>query len=145
MSDDANSSFTQSAARKKEYKHLLEVGGEAANNVDNKTIAENFIALRDLVTESNKLARQGQLADRIGQSAEVVLDAQVSEFSIDRTNFHFYRHNDDDNIPQQIEWIFFLSVFSLIRFANCPPNWCAQRYKRSKTMNSLMKHLLLHW
>lgn len=77
---DLNSSLLQSAVRKKEYKSLLEIGGHAAENVDNYSVADNLIALKDLLTKSNELNGQGVLTDRIGQSAEVVLDAQVSFF-----------------------------------------------------------------
>lgn len=49
-----------------------------SENVDNKSVADNLIALKDLITRSNALAGQGTLSDRIGQSAEVVLDAQVN-------------------------------------------------------------------
>lgn len=74
---DLNSSILQCAVRKREYKHLLEIGGQAAENVDNNSVADNLIALKDLLIRSNELAEQGTLADRVGQSAEVVLDAQV--------------------------------------------------------------------
>ncbi|XP_055307744.1 EP300-interacting inhibitor of differentiation 3-like isoform X2 [Sitodiplosis mosellana] len=75
--NDLNSSLLQSAVRKREYKHLLELGGQAAENLDNKSIADNLTTLKDLLTRSNELAGQGSLSDRIGQSAEVVLDAQI--------------------------------------------------------------------
>lgn len=75
---DLNSSLVQSAARKKEYKQLLEIGGQVAENVDNNSVADNLMALTDLLRKSNVLNAQGKLTDRIGQSAEVVLDAQVS-------------------------------------------------------------------
>lgn len=74
---DLNTSLFQSAVRKREYKHLLEIGGQAAENVDNQSVADNLIALKDILTRSNELIGQGQVYDRIGQSAEVVLDAQV--------------------------------------------------------------------
>lgn len=82
MSDDSkendlNTSLFQSAVRKREYKHLLEIGGQAAENVDMNSVADNLIALKDLLTRSNELIGQGRIDDRIGQSAEVVLDAQV--------------------------------------------------------------------
>lgn len=79
-SNDSNNSYLQSAVRKKEYKHLLEIGGETAENVDNNSVVDNFIALKDLITKSNALIGQGTLSDRIGQSAEVVLDAQVNVY-----------------------------------------------------------------
>lgn len=74
---DLNSSHLQSAVRKREYKNLLEIGGQTAENVDNNSVADNLIALKELLLRSNELAGQGSIADRIGQSAEVVLDAQV--------------------------------------------------------------------
>ncbi|XP_055317108.1 EP300-interacting inhibitor of differentiation 3-like [Sitodiplosis mosellana] len=80
---DLNSSLLQSAVRKREYKHLLELGGQAAENVDNKSVADNLTTLKDLLTRSNELAGQGSLSDRIGQSAEVVLDAQVCKLASD--------------------------------------------------------------
>lgn len=79
---DLNSSHVQSAYRKREYKNLLEIGGQTAENVDNNSVADNLTALRDLMLKSNQLVAQGTLLDRIGQSAEVVLDAQVHEISI---------------------------------------------------------------
>lgn len=81
MSDEnseLNTSQLQSAVRKKEYKHLLEIGGQTAEDVDNNSVVDNFIALKDLLVKSNELITQGSLTDRIGQSAEVVLDAQVN-------------------------------------------------------------------
>lgn len=75
--NDLNTSLFQSAVRKREYKHLLEIGGQAAENVDMHSVADNLIALKDLLTRSNELIGQGRIDDRIGQSAEVVLDAQV--------------------------------------------------------------------
>lgn len=78
---DLNQSLLQSAVRKKEYKHLLELGGQAAENVDLNSVADNLIALKDLLTKSNELIGQGVLTDRVGQSAEVVLDAQVCLFT----------------------------------------------------------------
>lgn len=81
MSDEnseLNSSVLQSAVRKKEYKHLLEVGALTAENIDNTSVVDNLIALKDLLVKSNELIGQGSLTDRIGQSAEVVLDAQVN-------------------------------------------------------------------
>lgn len=81
MSDgesDLNTSLKQSAVRKREYKHLLDQGGQFAENVDNNSVADNLNALKGLLVKSNELISQGNLRDRIGQSAEVVLDAQVS-------------------------------------------------------------------
>lgn len=75
---DLNNSLVQSAARKKEYKQLLEAGGQTAENVDNISVVDNFLALRDLLIKANDLVGQGTLTDRVGQSAEVVLDAQVN-------------------------------------------------------------------
>lgn len=82
---DLNSSHLQSARRKQEYKNLLEIGGQTAENVDNNSVADNLIALRELLAKSNDLAQQGTIADRIGQSAEVVLDAQVSKIHLSKT------------------------------------------------------------
>lgn len=75
---DLNTSMKQSAVRKREYKNLLEIGGQFAENADNNSVADNLNALKGLLVKSNELAGQGTLKDRIGQSAEVVLDAQVS-------------------------------------------------------------------
>lgn len=75
--DDLNSSQIQSAVRKREYKHLLEIGGHAAENVDSNSVVDNLSALKNLLIKSNALVEQGNLTDRVGQSAEVVLDAQV--------------------------------------------------------------------
>lgn len=83
---DLNSSHLQSALRKREYKNLLEIGGQTAENADNNSVADNLIALRDLLTKTNELAGQGTILDRIGQSAEVVLDAQVYAIRIDSFN-----------------------------------------------------------
>lgn len=107
MSDEnseLNTSVLQSAVRKKEYKHLLEIGGQTAENVDNISTVDNFIALRDLLMKSNELIGQGTLTDRIGQSAEVVLDAQV--------HFPFHFHN----IANSRLFLFF--QHNLVRFAN---------------------------
>lgn len=79
---DLNTSQFQSAVRKKEYKHLLEVGGQAAENVDTNSVVDNLQALKKLLIKSNELIGQGTLTDRIGQSAEVVLDAQVKSMRI---------------------------------------------------------------
>lgn len=79
---DLNSSQLQSAVRKREYKNLLDLGGQTAENVDNNSVADNLLALRDLLIKSNALAQQGTVSDRIGQSAEVVLDAQVTNSSM---------------------------------------------------------------
>lgn len=80
--EDLNSSILQCAVRKKEYKQLLEIGGHAAENVENNSVVDNLIALKDLLTKSNQLVEQGAITDRIGQSAEVVLDAQVSDKNV---------------------------------------------------------------
>ncbi|XP_031625766.1 EP300-interacting inhibitor of differentiation 3 [Contarinia nasturtii] len=82
IENDLNSSLS-SAIRKKEYKHLLDVGGQAAENVEVNSVVDNLITLKGLLTESNKLAAQGVITDRIGQSAEVVLDAQVCKLASD--------------------------------------------------------------
>lgn len=81
MSDnevDLNSSALQCALRKREYKNLLDIGGRTAENVENNSIADNLIALKDVLSKANALVNQGKLLDRIGQSSEVVLDAQVT-------------------------------------------------------------------
>lgn len=75
--EDLNTSQIQSAVRKREYKNLLEIGGQAADNVDSNSVVENLSVLKDLLIKSNELVGQGNLTDRVGQSAEVVLDAQV--------------------------------------------------------------------
>lgn len=76
--EDLNASLRESAIRKIEYKHLLEVGGQAAENVETNSIYENLSALKTLLTKSNELVSQGKVTDRAGQSSEVVLDAQVN-------------------------------------------------------------------
>lgn len=43
-----NSSLLQSAVRKREYKNLLEIGGQAAENVDNKSVADNLNTLKGI-------------------------------------------------------------------------------------------------
>lgn len=91
--DDLNSSLIQSALRKREYKQLLELGGHTAENCDTNSVVENLSALKQLLVKSNELLGQGDLADRVGQSAEVVLDAQVSD------RFHTY---EEINTHQEI-------------------------------------------
>lgn len=91
--DDLNSSIIQSALRKREYKQLLEIGGRTAENCDTNSVVENLSALKQLLVKSNELIGQGDLADRVGQSAEVVLDAQVSD------RFHTY---EEINTHQEI-------------------------------------------
>lgn len=68
----------ESEARKHEYKQLLEIGSRAMENSENNTIAENMEMLTDLVCKSDQLIATGSIEDRVGQSSEVVLDAQVS-------------------------------------------------------------------
>lgn len=68
----------ESDARKQEYKHLLDVGARAMENTENSSIAANLEALTDLVCKSDVLIGTGSIEDRVGQSSEVVLDAQVS-------------------------------------------------------------------
>lgn len=93
---DLNSSHLQSAYRKREYKNLLEIGGQTAENVDNNSIADNLIALKDLLLRSNELVGQGTLSDRIGQSAEVVLDAQVCKLASDLMGTTVQKIESDD-------------------------------------------------
>lgn len=90
--DDLNSSIIQSALRKREYKQLLEIGGRTAENCDTNSVVENLSALKQLLVKSNELIGQGDLADRVGQSAEVVLDAQVSGRFHTHEEIYFYKY-----------------------------------------------------
>lgn len=76
--NELNRTQYESAIRKREYKHLLDVGGAAMENIEANSVADNFATLKDLLIKSNELSDQGTLMDRVGQTAEVVLDAQVN-------------------------------------------------------------------
>lgn len=82
MSDDEesfNQSFFECEIRKQKYKELLDYGREAAEKVEISSFVDNINIFTELVIESNKLCEQANLgqANRVGQSGEVVLDAQV--------------------------------------------------------------------
>lgn len=67
----------ESEARKTEYKKLLVKGTEAMEANENSSVATNLEVLTELVETSNDLLSKGTIDDRVGQSSEVVLDAQV--------------------------------------------------------------------
>lgn len=67
----------ESEARKTEYKKLIEAGAQAMQAAENSSLATNIDVLTDLVERSNELITKGTVEDRVGQSSEVVLDAQV--------------------------------------------------------------------
>lgn len=66
-----------SAIRKEKYKKILEQGGQVAEESDANTIIHNLAMVTSLVKASNELVQEGKTVDRLGQTAEVVLDAQV--------------------------------------------------------------------
>lgn len=72
-----NTSLSESDQRKQKYKDLLDIGGEAAKNQENNSVVDNLEVLTNLIIKSNDLLNQGTIRDRVGQSSEVVLDAQV--------------------------------------------------------------------
>lgn len=76
MSQGSNSRQA-SAVRKEKYKKLLEQGGQVAEESDANTIIHNLAMVTSLVKASNELVQEGKTVDRLGQTAEVVLDAQV--------------------------------------------------------------------
>lgn len=80
MADDDvfNQTFVESELRKQRYKELLDMGSEVIGTVDTNSITENIEALTHLVLQSNELINEGETIDRIGRSAEIVLDAQVN-------------------------------------------------------------------
>lgn len=94
--DDLNNSLIQSALRRREYKQLLEIGGRTAENCDTNSVVENLSALKQLLVKSNELIGQGDLADRVGQSAEVVLDAQVCKLAGDLMGTTVQKIENDD-------------------------------------------------
>lgn len=76
MSQGSNSRQA-SAIRKEKYKKLLDQGGQVAEESDANTIIHNLAMVTSLVKASNELVQEGKTVDRLGQTAEVVLDAQV--------------------------------------------------------------------
>lgn len=87
--EDLNISFKESAIRKEQYKQLLEKGGRAIEEHETKSLAENISSLLELVRKSDELIKQGKVSDRVGQTAEVVLDAQVNKVPMSLILFLF--------------------------------------------------------
>lgn len=76
-SQDPNRAAIESKVRKDKYKKILERGAKAAEECDTNTLVQNIQQLSDMILESNQLLLEGALSDRVGQSAEVLLDIQV--------------------------------------------------------------------
>lgn len=74
---ELNQPIIESAIRKEKYKRILDRGGRVVEECDSNTILENISLLTDLVSESNSLMSEGRVSDRLGHTAEVVLDIQV--------------------------------------------------------------------
>lgn len=67
----------ESLHRKQKYKQILERGTCAAEESEAHSIAENFHIIESLLSDSNKLINEGNVADRIGCTTEVLMDIQV--------------------------------------------------------------------
>lgn len=76
-SQDPNRTLVESAIRKEKYKKILDLGTRAADECDSNSVVQNIENLSRMVIESNQLICEGNMSDRIGQTAEVVLDVQV--------------------------------------------------------------------
>lgn len=76
-SQDPNRTLSESAIRKEKYKKLLDEGHRATEDCESSSIIENIEAISNMAIKSNALATEGNISDRVGQTAELVLDAQV--------------------------------------------------------------------
>lgn len=73
-----------SQRRKQKCKEILERGTCAAQESEGHSIAEKFNIIEGLLTDSNQLIQEGNIADRIGHTIEVRMDIQVTN------GFHIY-------------------------------------------------------
>lgn len=78
---DAMNLRAASSLRKAKLKSLIDKGGKLAEEADSRTVIQNLISVTRLIEESNVVAASGKLSDRIGQTSEVVLDAQVTNLN----------------------------------------------------------------
>lgn len=99
--DDANKTWQESAIRKEKYKQLLDIGSNAMEELESKSVVENFGRLIEIVQKSNELASEGKLTDRVGQLTEVVLDAQVKRHKNYITLTRLFLTFSIDFIPYQ--------------------------------------------
>lgn len=76
----------ESIKRKSALKKIIDEGGRLAEVADNCSVIQNLANITRLMNDANEVAKQGKLSDRIGQNAEVVLDAQVNRIAIAHCN-----------------------------------------------------------
>lgn len=78
MSQTPEDQRKASCVRKEKYKQILEQGSRIAEESDAHTVISNLEMVTDLIKASNALIAEGKTSDRIGNTSEVVLDAQVN-------------------------------------------------------------------
>lgn len=77
MSRKLNKLRHESALRKERYKQILDHADQVLEGHGANTVIENVKLSNELLRASNQLEEEGLQEDRVGQTAEVVLDAQV--------------------------------------------------------------------
>lgn len=83
MSGNDKQRRAASNIRKIKYKKILDQAAEIAENNEAESVLENLHKVKCLLKASNKLMEEGNIEDRLGQTSEVVLDAQVLKMSHD--------------------------------------------------------------
>lgn len=68
----------ESLRRKQQYREILERGNAAAELSEGQSAIENLNIVESLLVDSNKLISEGNVADRIGYTTEVLMDVQVT-------------------------------------------------------------------
>lgn len=133
-----------SEVRKQKYKYLLDVGARAMENSENSSVAENLEVLTDLVMQSTELITSGKIDDRVGQSSEVVLDAQVMKVAHDLMTSTVKKVEsdifDEDEFVGRLRRFLRTEDGDGLDFTKLDPTWC-QTAKRFRFSSSLSGHM----
>lgn len=133
-----------SEARKQKYKQLLDIGARAMENSENSSVAENLDVLTDLVLQSTELINSGNIDDRVGQSSEVVLDAQTIKVAHDLMGSTVHKIEsdafDEDEFVGRMRRFLRTDDNNGLDFAKLDPVWCPMM-KRFRFSSSLYSHI----
>lgn len=129
--------------RKLKYRNLLDVGARAVENSENSSVSENLDVLTDLVLQSTELIKSGKIEDRVGQSSEMVLDAQVIKVAHDLMGSTVQKIEsdafDEDEFAGRLQR-FLRTDEGGMDFAKLDPIWCPMT-KRFRFSGSLYGHM----
>jgi DNA-binding transcriptional regulator YhcF (GntR family) len=81
MTSETNNSRKQSAIRRTKYKELLEFGSTVESTAENDGAINTLKRISKIVKKSDELNAEGRYQDRVENTTEVVMDAQVMKMT----------------------------------------------------------------